>query len=241
MKKKQGKSKKQQSANKHGGSRFQGIVSDRNQQTAQSNDTQEHKKHQANNTEDKRMSTAWGKVQQFMVRQDAAEWTMAVLTFFIVVLTLATTWFNCHQISIYEESTHSDLRAYLQVLNPRDDRFNEQPILWISIVNFGKTPATNVSVAPTFSLWIRDILPIEPTFYKRDASRGFMIAPNETLYVPLRHSLDFWREDTTSTAQAFGVVYYDDHRGEAHKTIFAYQWEHISRSYRKMAHFNYGD
>jgi hypothetical protein len=164
---------------------------------------------------------------------------IVIATWIIAVTGIVLGWI---QTCSNRGAVQADLRAYVQVVNPRLDRPTTEPIMWISVVNFGKTPANNVSPGPIFSLWKRDSLPIDPGKIKRDSLLGeFMIAPSETLYVPLRPNLGFWKRDSMSATQVFGVVYYTDHRGEPHRTVFAYQWENISRSYRKMARFNYGD
>lgn len=243
MKKKHRKTKRRESSKKRDGGFLPRLESNHAQKAAGSENAKNDSEEPAHYPQENPMKRLWILIKVFMRKDNAAEWTMAILTCAIVLLALVTTYFNFRQISISEDSAHADLRAYIGIVNPRDAWYSpNEPLLWIGIVNFGKTPANNVDAGPIFSFWKRDSLPIDPGGIKRDSLRGrFMIAPSETLQVPLRPNMGFWKRDSTSARQAFGIIYYEDHRGESHKTVFAYQWENISHSYRKMDRFNYGD
>jgi hypothetical protein len=150
-----------------------------------------------------------------------------------------------------KETTHTDLRAYIAAINPCDDIIaivtgskrdtTYEQIAWISVVNFGKTPAMNVSPRQAFARLKRDSQDFEPDADLVRNNLRFMIAPGETLRIPIRPWVGHWIEAAGNEKQIFGIVTYTDHANVSHRTLFAYQWENISQSYRRMAKFNYGD
>ena len=88
-------------------------------------------------------------LRSFMHRQDAAQWIMAVLTVFIILLTGISTCSNWEQVVAYKKANREGLRAYM-VLSPTV-RFwnigeNLVPSVTFTVKNVGKTPAYAVSI-----------------------------------------------------------------------------------------------
>lgn len=174
-------------------------------------------------------------------------WITIILGVFALLISAIAAHYADRQVNIAERSNHANLRAYVAVINPKEDVYQPkekgkkgEPFIWISVVNFGKSPARNVEVQQVYEKWNRGILAFDPTAWPRN-NIEYMIAPGETFNIPVRPFKSLWIDDTAHERQIYGIVYYVDYMDVPYKTVFAYQWEEISHSYKRMAKYNYGD
>ncbi len=87
-------------------------------------------------------------IQSLINSDDASQWTIAILTLFLVLLSAVSIIFTCRQISIYNNMTKSDLRAYISVKQITHNlSVGEKPKATVHFINIGKTPAYQLNHA----------------------------------------------------------------------------------------------
>ncbi|HTY09592.1 MAG TPA: hypothetical protein VMF88_00845 [Bacteroidota bacterium] len=156
------------------------------------------------------------------------------------------------QTCISKVATDAELRAYVGV-SRIDTLYFKKPyeMAKISITNSGKTPAKKVTITYIFEYLARDTLAyIDSMFLAGGIDKEmYSLSPGETYVLPVRptmvdqpDSCKWWVPDTAHNArQVYGKIVYFDNRDVKHRTVFAFQWEFLTKSYRRVGGMNYFD
>ncbi len=156
------------------------------------------------------------------------------------------------QLCINKAATEDELRAYVAV-DGVDTLYFKKPyeMAKISIVNYGKTPARRVTVDYIFEYLSRDTLAdVAKLLAVEDpVENEHSLAPGESYILSVRptgarsrDSANWWKPDTVHNARhVYGRIIYYDNRNVKHRTLFTFQWEFLSMTYRRMGGMNYFD
>ncbi len=185
------------------------------------------------------------RTKKFFISQDAPQWTMVILTSFIVVLTFATTYFNCRYISIYEATTHIDTRAYMVI---KSVYMGDSPPIRITVefTNAGKTPAykmkhTGATKLGSTGISSADIDSIEHSILGDNpyntvgAGVPYLgkLAPQDTSAISFYQVLSGMRP-----LFILGKLKYIDRFGEAHFTNYCFRYSFTTKHFASYGQYN---
>jgi len=179
------------------------------------------------------------------LRVNLPTYVLGFLTFCLVGVSLWQAWEN-------KKASDDELRAYVAVHTIDTLHYKKTfEMAKISIVNDGKTPARRVTIEYIFEYLARDTLAhLDSVFFPSPAVKNeYSLAPGETYILPVRptragqkDSSLWWNPDTIHNARhLYGRIVYYDNRDVRHRTIFAFQWEYLTMSYRRVGGMNYFD
>ena len=189
--------------------------------------------------------------KEWVREEKSPQWTAVAVA---IIAVLLTSIFNLKQGCQNQTTTEADLRAYVAV-NRIDTLYYKLPheMAKISIVNYGKTPARKVVIDYIFEFLGRDTLhhlnlALRSTHLGKDE---YIIAPGETYILPVRptgtgspDSLRFWKDPLDSLhneRHIYGIITYYDHTNTLRRTVYAFKWEFLTMSYRRVGGMNYFD
>jgi len=182
------------------------------------------------------------------IKKFTSHQAIVLLTIFLAIFAGISVIFTKKQISIYEETTKLDLRAYTVIENVRMDAFNvdEKVGIGFDIRNIGKTPAYKVKQITRFEnrpFEDEDILSTQtPTtnegvvigtgLFYHQSSRGFILTNDR--FIAINNEQD--------TLYVMIVITYEDIFSEQHYTRIHARCDITSeRRFRSMYKHNNSD
>jgi len=166
--------------------------------------------------------------KNFMKREDASQWCIFALTIAITIFTAIGIFFTKKQISIYEQTTKFDLRAYIAMkdISIASPNIGSYPNGLFRYENIGKTPAYNCRHCITILVDTIDITRNEIEKLIKEPVKGLTVGANMPIRMQVPSKIAFNDSICTNIKNGklkfyiFGSIFYDDIFKEKHFAHF---------------------